>query len=376
MPIPQQPATDDTLQQLARMEAMRRLWLTLGVMVALGTASAAITLVFLKGKGSLFTPFEAAEAEPASPIRDPADLTSFPTLFEAIQPEDEDGEDRDLAPAPTLFEATESQRAERLAEQLAAAQEPPPLPGPSAQEDPAKELTSPPQAPPSTAPSAAPALSPETIANSLPEIERTLRDFFEARHVEMRLPHVRLPTFVRQLMDDYYSRPQRERWKMVDLIDVRPISDPARPLALAQVSFESHSPRRVLLEHTPEGFKIDWESLVHYESVSWESFLEIRPGKPHTFRLLASRSNYYSGLFINQDSLACLQINHPTSTGVIHAYFERADPALAHLLDVSSEASRPSAVLLSLRFPPGATSSSQAIITSAPGAGWLRIQTE
>jgi len=375
MPNPQQPIADETLQQLARMEALRRLWLALGVMVALGTASAAVTLVFLKGKGSLFSPLETPGNAPAGPARDPGDLASFPTLFESVQPEGEEGEDRDLAPAPTLFEATESQRAERLAEQLAAAQEPPPLPAPIAGEDPVEELeelTVPPQA----APAAAPALSRETIANSLPEIERTLRDFFEARHVEMRLPHVRLPTFVRQLMDDYYSRPQRDRWKMVDLIDVSPINDPARPLALAQVSFESHSPRRILLEHGPEGFKIDWESLVHYESISWESFLEIRPSKPHTFRLLASRSNYYAGLFINQESLGCLQIKHPTSNGVIHAYFERADPALAHLLDVSSEPSRPSAVLLSLRFPPGATSSSQAIITSAPGAGWLRIQTE
>jgi hypothetical protein len=103
------------------------------------------------------------------------------------------------------------------------------------------------------------------------------------------LLHVRHPERIAPVMQHYYANtPWRPR-KIARIISADSKSIEGHEF-LALETLDSQGRRLALgLEHTPNGWKLDWEQFVPLHELEWAHFVENRPREPQTLRVSAIR---------------------------------------------------------------------------------------
>lgn len=133
--------------------------------------------------------------------------------------------------------------------------------------------------------------------------EQIVKQYWDAKHWEDRLAFVKFPETVKPLMARYYAQaassfpqPYVEIQKP-DKADV-PIGEWTEVIVTQSRSKNSlgmmiTEVRKYNVQHTPTGYKIDWESSVPYNSMTAAEFNSTKPTNPVRFRAVATLSDIY-----------------------------------------------------------------------------------
>ena len=210
----------------------------------------------------------------------------------------------------------------------------------------------------------------ESIETKIPAISSLLKEYFQAESVSAMLPLVRDARRVRPLMEDYYKRhPLVQRpWRRVDRAD--PVGEPGYRFVFVQAILEDSSPVRIIVEETPSGFLLDWESFVQYSELGWKEFLASKPGDPKVFRVIAVKPE--AGEAAADGTV--LKLKHPSESGFVIGRFDRSDPRFSGLVQQLNDGWKEAPevpVTLRLCFPGLVSRDNEVQIAGVEGKGWL-----
>lgn len=155
-----------------------------------------------------------------------------------------------------------------------------------------------------------------------------------------------------------------------------------RPAALRQMKFiksngrfhhalvvlDDFSQRRICLEETPAGMRVDWEGWVGWSSTSWNEFRTRRPTQPELFRVTVTPVSYYNYDFKDEARWSAWMARLPGSEEFFYAYVARDSLTEQRLLAARREAANE--VTLMLAYPAGAQADNLCEITAVIAAGW------
>ena len=130
-----------------------------------------------------------------------------------------------------------------------------------------------------------------------------------------------------------------------------------------------HEEKALALIETPQGLKIDWESWVGWSDISWEKFLATKPVTGHVFRVTVSAVEYYNFGFADESKWRSYRLISPDGENSLYGYVERGS-VLEHRVRPDGDA-KSLAMMLSLKFPEGATTNSQVVIETLVADGWV-----
>jgi len=206
-------------------------------------------------------------------------------------------------------------------------------------------------------------------------IEETVRQFFEAGTVGLKLAYVRDPSRVRPLMNEYYQRQPMTKPKWDSLGYTLPVDEPGYRLGYVQAIFSDGPAASLIVEEKENGsFAVDWESYVRYGELDWQDFLKLRPSQPKLFRVIASKAENADSA--HRDSrLEMIELKHPEQEGSVFATIDKTDPELAPVIE-QLQSGKWKDVPLTLRLCyPGSSGSGRAVrIAGVEGKGWLILQ--
>ncbi len=226
------------------------------------------------------------------------------------------------------------------------------------------------------APVAVPAAS---IKEAAPLIERSeasllaaseplVKRFLEATTVDDLLPLVRNPAVAEARMRGFYTEgkvaaPGLSRFNSSGGVSIR------EKFVSLSVMTRDHEEKALALIETPQGLKIDWESWVGWSDISWEKFLATKPVTGHVFRVTVSAVDYYNFSFADESKWRSYRLISPDGDTSLYGYVERGS-VLEQRIHPDGE-TKSLALMLSLKFPEGATTHSQVVIERLVADGWV-----
>ena len=209
--------------------------------------------------------------------------------------------------------------------------------------------------------------SNETPEDRDERAETLLRDFFNVTKKEELLPFIRDPERVAPLIKEFYSRePEILVFDFLGLkSDLQEYETPGPNFYAAEADLGGPSSRTVILEDTPQGFRVDWEYFVQYNPMNWETFTKEAPSppavEPMDFRVLARIVPDYRAPFSDESRYLAIQMItlDPASSELI-GYAVR-DSDLGRRLEEFLAEKPDDICILRLEFPGGATPGDTAV---------------
>ncbi len=214
----------------------------------------------------------------------------------------------------------------------------------------------------------APPLVGRSEASLLAVMEPLVRRFLEATTVDDLLPLVRNPAVAEARMRAFYPEGKIEP---AGLAQFNSAGSPAIRGQFVSVAVRTRGQEEKSLAcvETPQGIKIDWESWVAWADISWEKFLTSKPLVGHVFRVTVSAVDYYNFGFSDESKWRSYRLISPDGEISIYGYVEKGS-VLEQQIHLDAD-TRSLALMLSLKFPAGASSSSQVEIERFVAEGWV-----
>lgn len=197
----------------------------------------------------------------------------------------------------------------------------------------------------------------ETTRRSLKQIKSCVRSYYAADQISEKLKYVRNPDYVRGIMEGYYEQQPivTEEFDQLDKYSALVVDKV--PFVYARVLMKSGKSHDVLLEQMTDGsYKLDWESEVHYQPLSWDDFIRQRPTKSYVMRVAVKPESFYVYQFRDGSKFDCYQLSARNSDRYAYGYVVKGSELSIQLRrffmrvkHLSKESSEP--MMLELRFP-------------------------
>ena len=205
-------------------------------------------------------------------------------------------------------------------------------------------------------------------ASLLAASEPLVKRFLEATTVDDLLPLVRNPAVAEARMRTFYTAGKIEAAGLSQFNSSGSVSIREKFISLSVLT-RDHEEKALALLETPQGLKIDWESWVGWSDISWEKFLATKPVTGHVFRVTVSAVEYYNFGFADESKWHSYRLVSPDGETSLYGYVERGSE-LEQRIHLDGE-TKSLAMMLSLKFPAGATTSSQVVIERLVADGWV-----
>ncbi len=198
--------------------------------------------------------------------------------------------------------------------------------------------------------------------------EPLTRKFFQAKNVDEMLPLVRNPDTAAPRMRGFY---QEGKIKSVGMAEFNTTSFVTRMgsalcVQIRTVDFED---KFLAFFETADGLRIDWESWVGWSEMPWEAFMAAKPTTAHVFRVRLSSVDYYNMAFADEGKWQSFFLESPDSGQALYGYAEQGTALAASLKPTPDVKWIP--LMLSLRYPPNATSQKLVIIEKIIAESWV-----
>lgn len=187
-------------------------------------------------------------------------------------------------------------------------------------------------------------------------MEGVVTGFFAAGTPEERARYVRDVDRVLPLMKDFYQRNQIETHQFKETLEYHVVSLENYAFIALKVGFEDGDPKPLLLEDSPEGLKVDWESYVCYQPVDIDRFSQERMVEPVEVRAYVKRDLFYAYDFADESKFACYQLTFRDSDVELFGYVERGtklDREFRKLFPEGASGGLKNPLILSVSFVPG-----------------------
>lgn len=202
----------------------------------------------------------------------------------------------------------------------------------------------------------------------LAEAQPLAKKFLEAKTVEEMLPLVRDPDVTEKRMRAFYqedgvSPPGLSRFNPSGGASVK-----GKMVSITVVTRDFEQKSMAFLD-TAQGLKIDWESWAGWSEMSWKTFRSEKPAEAHVFRVTLSPVEYYNFTFADESKWKSYRLVSPDGEHSIYGYVEK-DSMLAQQIRLDADTKKVS-MMLSLKFPAGATADNQVVIDRFVTDGWV-----
>ena len=211
-------------------------------------------------------------------------------------------------------------------------------------------------------------LAERSEASLLAVAEPLARKFLEATTVDDLLPLVRNPAVAEARMRGFYTDGKIEAVGLSKFNSSDNLAILGKLVSLV-VRTRDQEEKSLAFVETPQGLKVDWESWVGWSDVSWEKFLSTKPVDGHVFRVTVSAVAYYNFGFADESKWRSYRLLSPDGEISIYGYVEKGS-VLEQRIHIDAD-SKTSALMLSLKFPAGATSNNQVEIERLVAEGWV-----
>lgn len=215
---------------------------------------------------------------------------------------------------------------------------------------------------------AIPPVAQRSEADLLAEAGSLARKFLEATTVEELLPLVRNPAVAEARMRGFYPEGKIEAPGMQALGPGAALSvrDKLVSLAVRTRDFEEKS---LAFIDTPQGLKIDWENWAGWSEISWKEFMATKPTSGHVFRVILAAVDYYNFEFTDDQKWQSYRLVSPDQEHALYGYAEKGTVVNGRIhLDADTKSIK---LMLSLKFPAGATAGNQVEIERLVTEGWV-----
>lgn len=203
-------------------------------------------------------------------------------------------------------------------------------------------------------------------------IQATLDAIRSITEPEERLPWVRLPEQIGAQFLSYHERDQRGI-VISELGEVRAIEMDGRQFAVVDAATEDGQRLQAVFEQVDDRYLLDWESLAHYDPVSWQAFRQPDGPQVAEFRVMATLSESFAGVFSDVNYVS-VKLEHPRERGVLFGYFRRNDPGFSDIVEqLERSGESPLPLLLRLAVPDVQARTNQVLIEAVLGYGWIRL---
>lgn len=162
-----------------------------------------------------------------------------------------------------------------------------------------------------------------------------LNQFFQAKTWQERLLFTQPQEKLRPLMERYYAdNPDGPlRVSSIELIRHEKTPEIGTPLCIFQVSGpDIPEPLPVMVESSPDGWKVDWLTLMEFKGKLLLRYLQKWQDEPARFHVMVRRTHYFDEDVPALDSKHCFELMPPTPGYSGYAFVPKGSP-LAQNLD-------------------------------------------
>ncbi|YCM46141.1 hypothetical protein V2O64_08930 [Verrucomicrobiaceae bacterium 227] len=191
-------------------------------------------------------------------------------------------------------------------------------------------------------------------------METIVTQFFASESVEELSKYVRDVDRVLPFMKDYYQRNPLKAFKYKETLEYHVVSLENFPFMALNVELENGDTKPLLVEDSPEGLKIDWESFVCYQPVDIEEFIKERVVEPVDLRVYVQRDQFYAYDFADESRYSSYQLTFRGSDLDLFGYVERGtklEEEFRKLFPPGSSTSVRNPLILRVSFLPGTRAS-------------------
>lgn len=219
--------------------------------------------------------------------------------------------------------------------------------------------------------------SPDTSAKrpTLPAEQRwenaeiLLLGFFAADTTAEKLDFVLDPTRVGPFLEEYYGRADAARTELREIRSVQFVDIYEHPWCHVEFSDQNGKLHLADLKETPDGYELDWESLVAYGEMPWDRFRRERPPTSTQMRVYLARTSYYEHKYSDPTQHIVFRIESDDTPEFLYGYAERGSMLHRELHGhVAPGARRP--MTLGLRFEPDAGADNLIVIDALINPRW------
>ena len=180
----------------------------------------------------------------------------------------------------------------------------------------------------------APPMAVEVPVEAMPAFE-VLKLFMAAANWEERLKFVQAPQSMRPLMQGYYAAMPDGPLLVgrVNLLrhDKAPQTGP--PHCVFQLGGgHLKKPLPIMVEQTPDGWKVDWLTFTEFKDDLLARFLETFQDEPKRFHVLVRRTHYFDDDVPMMEKKICVEVQSP-SPPFVGSVFARKGTPVSVLLD-------------------------------------------
>ena len=206
------------------------------------------------------------------------------------------------------------------------------------------------------------------------DMESVMRRFFTSTTIENRLRWVRFPERVAPMMEDYHKDHPLLANPLQKVRSLQPLPiDFTNQFWMATVLLASGDVQELILECTEKGPRVDWETMVYHQPMSWDEFATGRPAaRSVDFRLYVHPGVFYSHAFANENEWACYRLSAPHEEQVMFGYVRRGS-GLANELEALTKSSGRASLILRLRIPEALNSPMGVLIEKIISPRWLLV---
>ena len=200
------------------------------------------------------------------------------------------------------------------------------------------------------------------------EAEPLARRFLEATTVQELLPLVRNPEVAEARMRGFYPGGKFEPPGMQPLGPGAGLSVRGKLVSLT-VRTRDFEEKALAFIETPQGLKIDWESWAAWSEISWKEFIATKPTRSYVFRVILAPVDYYNFEFTDDQKWQSYRLESPDHEYAVYGYIERGT-VMSRKIHLDGDTKNMN-LMLSLKFPLGATSNNQVEIERFVAEGWV-----
>jgi len=187
-------------------------------------------------------------------------------------------------------------------------------------------------------------------------MEGVVSSFLAAETVEGRAKYMRDVGRVLPLMKDFYQRNPLETFKFDETLEYHIVSLENFAFVALKVSVVGGGAKPLLIEDSPEGWKVDWESFVCYQPIEVERFAEERIVEPVALRAYVQKDQFYAYDFADEAKFACYNLTFRGSDVDLFGYVERGtklEEEFRKLFPANASSDIKNPLILSVSFIPG-----------------------
>ncbi|MFT4639489.1 MAG: hypothetical protein ACI8T1_002814 [Verrucomicrobiales bacterium] len=202
--------------------------------------------------------------------------------------------------------------------------------------------------------------------------------FFQATSMAEVTPLIRNPDALASIMTRWYDQHEHRQESDIefDSVRIKELLGARYYLHFVRLKDDTDT-RPIAVEETADGYLIDWETAVGYQSVDWQELQKQCPSETVYMRVIAKVDDYFNYEFGDSAQWSCFRLIHPDGDNALYGYVKRYSELDREMRDGMGEDELSSDYfILGIRYPMKSQSGNLVHIEEILQNKWVRSYNE